>query len=842
MFHIKLKDKYKKTSVALCNLLSNKLCCVPAKIYFLIVAAIFSLFITALIITPYIIRDTLTQILRDAGNKHISITDVDFNPFTDYLAIHGLHSYKDKHPELKIRSIVARLDWRKALSKNIIAESIKIKGAILTVRYTQGQWYIGGFPAKQADSKSSEKNKLHFYIKRAALRNINLRFLSGQTRRNVFIRQIDLTGLNSRSIKQNGQLRVAGTTHGARYNINALFKPFDKSPRFEFRVKLKHFPAQELALFTRQAKFKMNGTVSYTGTWIVNINTNDTIQVRQQGFSDIAVKQFSTPKMSINTKAIKVRMRSESSLNVANGTSYTAIRYSAIAPMIKFMPKNDTYNMRINKLLSKGQINILRDLAETKAHVNANASIQKFISTDKQAKIELLSANRIRLNTITYSPKLGFQIGHIRTGKATFAQTVQRTSGLAGEFNQRLLRAKSLTINNFWIKKTGRHKHKVIIDEVYPRNVRLLLYRDTKKWPILKLTRQAIKKIKLELPPLAINMIRLKGYNLITLFDRSFRPAFRTRVRISKLQVSGIDTRQKKKKAYFLLTGKLDKFTRFHFKGNTRPFTKNLNLNIRGSVNEVILRTLSPYTERFYGYELTSGHMDARFRVNIYNSRLSGRNTITLRRLGLKRVKRTSKKRRRMELPVEAVVKLLSNSKNEITIRVPNKGNLNDPNFQFGINYQKAFESAFKRGVILALKYTQPVGQALTIFSSARKLFTSLRMKPIWFRGGSDYLSFKSRWSLRKVSRIMKKKKKITVKVCAFYTNADIEYFQVESGKRRKSRRWSIKKARHLSLRRATRVKNHLIRKHKIRSGRLFLCKPKYDKRDNKRPRVKLSI
>ena len=37
-------------------------------------------------------------------------------------------------------------------------------------------------------------------------------------------------------------------------------------------------------------------------------------------------------------------------------------------------------------------------------------------------------------------------------------------------------------------------------------------------------------------------------------------------------------------------------------------------------------------------------------------------------------------------------------------------------------------------------------------------------------------------------------------------------------------------------------VKRYLIRKQKVRSGRLFLCKPKYDKREKKHPRVKLSL
>ena len=356
------------------------------------------------------------------------------------------------------------------------------------------------------------------------------------------------------------------------------------------------------------------------------------------------------------------------------------------------------------------------------------------------------------------------------------------------------------------------------------------------------MARQAIKTIKLDLPPVAIKSIKLRGYNLISITDRSFTPAFKSRIRIYRLQLNNIDTQRLKLKTGFLLKGKLGRYTRFRFIGDTRPFTRNVNLKIHGNIRQLILRKLSPYTERYYGYELTSGHLDASFKLNINNSRLSGRNRITLRRLGLKNARGYKSRKPKLKLPVEAVVKLLSNSRNEIKIVVPNTGNLNDPNFSFGINYQKAFESAFKRGVVLALKYTQPVGQAFTLFSSAKRLLTSIRMKPVRFRGGSSYLSFRSRWSLRKVAKILHKKKKITLRLCAFYTNTDIEYFQVESGRRRKSRSWAKRKAVKLSMQRALKVKNYLIRKHKIYSGRLFLCKPGFDKRDSKHPRIRFSI
>ncbi len=808
--------------------------------YFLIFAALFSLLLTALIITPYIIRDTITKSLHALGNKHVTINDVDFNPFTGYLAVHGINAYHGKHPELKIRSIIATLNWRKALNNHIVADSIRVSGALLTIRYKKNRWYIGGFPVKKTKKSSNNKKILDFYIKKAALRNINLRFISGLTKRSAFIRQIDLAGLNSKTIKRHGQLRITGTTQGARYDINALLTPFAKVPSFEFRVSLKHFPAKELQMFVRQKRFKTNGTVSYTGTWIINVNADKTIRVRQQGNAQFYVKQFSSPKMRIGSRAIKVSLRSNSLINILNGTSKTNIKYTARAPMMDLTPRNGTYKMQLKNIYASGKVTLFKSHKATSVVVAASASIRKFSSTDRQAKIKLLNAENIRLSKISYSKRKGINIGQIRTGKLAFAQTVKRRVGMLGEFNRRLIDAKSMLIRRLHINT--RRGPKISIDGIYPRNLRISLFRNTNRWPVLARTKKSTKKLKLDLPPLTIKQITLRGYNLITLYDRSFKSEFKSRIRIRQFKIKSINTRQLNKKSTFLFSGIADNYTRFRFTGDIKPFTKNINLRLYGYIKELLLRKFSRYTKRYYGYQITSGHLDARFKLFIKNSKLSGSNVIIFRRLAVKRTTRHSLDKSKRKLPIRTVIKLLSNSKNEIKITVPNSGNLNDPNFQFGINYKKAFNSAFKRGLILALKYTQPVGQAFTLLSSARRLITSFRMKPVRFRGGSKYLSFGSRWGLKKVAKIMRKKKKVTVKLCSVYTNADIEFFQVESSQSRRSRRWAIRKARRLSVQRATQVKKYMVKKLKISSGRLFLCRPTYDKRDNKRPRVKISI
>ncbi len=835
-----LRNYYNKSSAALYNIVVQLLTTIPAKAYFLAVAAILSLICTTLIFTPYIIRDSLTKNLRALGNANIVIADVDFNPFTGYLAVRGIQSFNGKHPELKVNAIIATLDWRKALSRNIVAESIRITGATVTVRYKNKHWFIGGFPARPNKKKPLKKPSLNYYIKKAALRNINLRFISGKTRRSAFVRQVDLVGLNSKTIKRHGQLRITGTTQGARYDINALFKPFAKSPKFEFRVSVKHFPANELPLFTRQKKLKMTGTISYLGTWIVDINPNNTLRVRQQGSANFSVKKFSSPKMHIHSKKIKVSLRSNSTVDIKNGSSKTNVRFTALAAMMKFTPPNGSYSMQLKKIRAKGNITLNKSSAGTKVFVAASASIQQFDSKDRRAKVKLLMARKIRLHKISYSDRHGLRFRKISTAKVSFAQTVKARTGFAGEFNKRLMHAKSLVIRNLRIKSTP--KLRISINGIYPVNLRVFLYRDTHKWPIVELAKKSIKSIKLDLPPLRINTIKLKGYNHITVVDRSFKRVFKSTIRIRRMQVKGIDTRHPHKKISFLMMGTIDRYTRYRFVGKARPFTKNINLELNGSIRELILRKFSRYSKRHYGYGITSGHLDATFNLKINNSQLSGKNTFTLRRLAVKRVKGHPKEKTNSKLPLKTVIKLLSNSRNEIKVVVPNSGNLNDPAFQLGINYKKAFNTVFKRGLVLALKYTQPVGQAFTLFSSAKKLITSFRMKPVRFRGGSSYLSFGSRWGLKKVSKIMRKKKKITIRLCAIYTNSDIEFFQIESGTRHKSRRWAIIKSKRLSLQRASRVKNYLVKKLKVSSGRIFLCRPVHDKRDKKRPRVKFSI
>ncbi|MBU6478788.1 MAG: DUF748 domain-containing protein, partial [Xanthomonadaceae bacterium] len=130
--------------------------------------------------------------------------------------------------------------------------------------------------------------------------------------------------------------------------------------------------------------------------------------------------------------------------------------------------------------------------------------------------------------------------------------------------------------------------------------------------------------------------------------------------------------------------------------GTINPLAPVAFLDVKGNAEGVELTHLSPYSDKYAGYPITSGRLTMDVHYMLDNGKLNADNHIFIEQLtfgdpvegpGIK------------HLPVKLAVALLKNSQGQIDVHVPVTGSLDDPQFSVGSLIWHAFLNLIGRAV-----------------------------------------------------------------------------------------------------------------------------------------------
>lgn len=112
---------------------------------------------TLLALIPIGMRLGIEYVLRERGLETVSIDNIDFNVFTLRLNMEELHAERNGQQVLHVEQLQLRLAWRPLRQKQVVVESLALRGAQLDIRQAAaGGWRIAGIelppPTAPADS------------------------------------------------------------------------------------------------------------------------------------------------------------------------------------------------------------------------------------------------------------------------------------------------------------------------------------------------------------------------------------------------------------------------------------------------------------------------------------------------------------------------------------------------------------------------------------------------------------------------------------------------------------------------------------------------------------------
>ena len=129
------------------------------------------------------------------------------------------------------------------------------------------------------------------------------------------------------------------------------------------------------------------------------------------------------------------------------------------------------------------------------------------------------------------------------------------------------------------------------------------------------------------------------------------------------------------------LRGLVDRSAPLSISGELDPFAGDLFLNVAARVKGVDMPAMSPYAERYLGYQLDKGKLSFDVKYFVEHRQLKAENALFLDQLTFGNKVESPDA---LGVPVTLAVALLKNTRGEIDLNLPVAGSLNDPEFSVG--------------------------------------------------------------------------------------------------------------------------------------------------------------
>ena len=226
------------------------------------------------------------------------------------------------------------------------------------------------------------------------------------------------------------------------------------------------------------------------------------------------------------------------------------------------------------------------------------------------------------------------------------------------------------------------------------------------------------------------------GDNKVVFDDTSVNPPVRLTVQPLTLTTSQIDTTKPTQPIPVNLQATLDTYGTISFEGNVTPLAEKIGVDGKTSLKQINLTPLSPYTERAIGYRLKRGALNTDLTLRLNQGDLDALCEMLLTKLELERLKaeEMDEMGKQLGLPVNTALALLRDGNDNITLKIPVQGNLNDPQ----VRISNIVLTALKNSLLNTLSSVlSPLGLPL----EAGKWITggkSLGLKPVEFLPASS--------------------------------------------------------------------------------------------------------
>ncbi len=341
------------------------------------------------------------------------------------------------------------------------------------------------------------------------------------------------------------------------------------------------------------------------------------------------------------------------------------------------------------------------------------------------------------------------------------------------------------------------------------------------------------------------------GESHLRFHDHAVNPAVTVAAENISLRIGEIDSAEPDAQTPVTLEMDFRDFGTVTARGSFVPFATSPEGDVALQISTLELPVISPYTQRYLGYALTRGRLDATVDATLAAGQLDAESELKLSKLKMDVADqdKAAPLQAQIDLPINAALSLLRDSDDIITLSLPISGPLDNPQIGLGQVINKALGKALKATVATTLTALFPVTGVLVVANLAGT--PKLKFNPVMFDPGQDTLPDAQTAYLDEVAALLKARPAVELTFCGRVTKADRDALAGQKAENaetakpagdEKAAEPSVADAVLLALgdRRVNRVKRYLVDAHSVEPARMFECKSAIDTDADARPHVEV--
>ncbi|BBP44799.1 hypothetical protein THMIRHAS_01720 [Thiosulfatimonas sediminis] len=340
------------------------------------------------------------------------------------------------------------------------------------------------------------------------------------------------------------------------------------------------------------------------------------------------------------------------------------------------------------------------------------------------------------------------------------------------------------------------------------------------------------------LPKIALASFALQGNNQIQLSianpNTSEDAPINKRLTIKTLRFGAFDSSKPEQASDFEFLASLDEFSEIRSSGKIAPLAAQLSMQAKTAIDGLALNDFSPLVQQAVGYQIDSGQLSATIDSTIGDNKIDVENSVKLYKFQLVSAdkEKTEAFDKGFSMPLEVGLSLLRDKSDNIELKLPIKGDLDNPNFNIQDVISTALNGALGKAtrtyLLLAL---QPFGAIALVGEMAFDQLAAVRLQPVDFEDSRFKLTDEMQQYLQKVSTLLQSKSDVQIKLCGGVNQSDRQAIaqasQTESQKK-ENKLPEITDDQLLSLAtmRQTAIKRYLLEQG-VSTNQIVICQPK---------------
>jgi len=803
---------------------------------------------TALLLClPLVIAQGLRYNLLQFGAGAVEVDNVDLNLFSGRLAIDGVRIYQSAAEVFSLGHAELIIDLGALFERRLHLRRLTLSRLSLTLDEPDPTtWRVAGFalpplPAEGRSAAGTAQPGWGVGLNELRIENARIDFIRPGLASHITITQATLADALSWQGEQPSRFRLAARFEQSQLDLSGQATPFAASPAAEGRLHLEAFPlaslrpllppnlvslqgqlSSELALKLEQSgeqqQFTAEGSVRLNGVGVDSTEMN--LRSRQLTWAGTSRLLLQPKRMalSLNGQLENHQLALHSAEFELNDSSFRWRGESRLSA------RGETLALTLIGKAENEQLTLTLPAQAVALH-NDKLDWEGTASLDAVHRPEdLKSEGKLRLSGLEAAPLEGKPYASLATAEVN-----------------------AIAVNGVQDIAVGTVALTSLVANVRRTRQGIILLPGSGKTAAAAPSTKGTDVMQGEkgqaAPRLRLDRLTLGGSNRIDFSDETVRPRYQQRVRISKASLSALDSAQPDHPSPFEVAGKVGQYGSLALSGTVRPFGGALGLALNAQLRNADVPPLSPYLAQLLGYKATSGQLDTKLELKIDNNAMAGVARITLNQLELEpedpaRIEDFEKK---LSLPLNTALSLLRDSDNNIQLKLPVSGKLDDPRFDLSDAINTALGKAMRVATLSYLKNLfQPYSTVISVIQLAGSVGGRIQLDPLRFEAGSAAPLSEMQPYMERLGELLQNRSALRLRLCGKATLADLN--TLSQGKEKTIPAAGHEALEALARMRGENIKAILVEGYGIDAGRLFVCHPELDRSAEGIPRLELQL